>query len=184
MPGRINGDLDITLRTCLPPAIKIIMLLEAAMLRYCGIMAPNVEGAESRARDSARPAARRPGPRNRTGAVSVLGRLQRRLRDGERVPFGTKIHFLSRVRFTNSIMAKGDLAPENAHNEGVEHGMKTRIFAFVRRDDKVSSCIIILSGNASLMSNQYRFAQSCPELGGLRLIYYIIYIFILRMYII
>ena len=33
------------------------MLLEAAMLRYCGIMAPNVEGAESRARDSARPAA-------------------------------------------------------------------------------------------------------------------------------
>ena len=43
-------------RTCLPPAIKIIMLLEAAMLRYCGIMAPNVEGAESRARDSARPA--------------------------------------------------------------------------------------------------------------------------------
>jgi len=56
VPGRINGDLDITLRTCLPPAIKIIMLLEAAMLRYCGIMAPNVEGAESRARDSARPA--------------------------------------------------------------------------------------------------------------------------------
>ena len=56
VPGRINGDLDITLRTCLPPAIKIIMLLEAAMLRYCGIMAPNVEGAEPRARDSARPA--------------------------------------------------------------------------------------------------------------------------------
>jgi len=71
------------------------------------------------------------------------------------VPFCTKIHFLSRVRFTNSIMAKGDLAPENAHNEGVEHGMKTRIFAFARRDDKVSSCIILLSGDASLMSNQY-----------------------------
>ena len=34
VPGRINGDLDITLRTCLPPAIKISMLLEAAMLRY------------------------------------------------------------------------------------------------------------------------------------------------------
>ena len=123
VPGRINGDLDITLRTCLPPAIKLFMLLEAAMLRYCGIMATIVEGAVPRARDSARPAARRPGPRNRTGAVSVLGRLQRRLRDGERVPFCTKIHFLSRVRFTNSIMAKGDLAPENAHNEGVEHGM-------------------------------------------------------------
>ena len=89
VPGRINGDLDITLRTCLPPAIKIIMLLEAAMLRYCGIMAPNVEGAESRARDSARPAARRPGPRNRTGAVSVLGRPQQRLRTGERVRFCT-----------------------------------------------------------------------------------------------
>ena len=24
-------------------------------------------------------------------------------------------------------MAKGDLAPENVHNEGVEHGMKTGI---------------------------------------------------------
>ena len=169
MLGRTNGDLETTARTCFPPEIDISMSLEAAMMRYCGNMATIDESAGTRARDSARPAARRPGPRNRTGAVSVLGRLQRRLRDGERVPFCTKIHFLSRVRFTNSIMAKGDLAPENAHNEGVEHGMKTRIFAFVRRDDKVSSCIIILSGNASLMSNQHRFAQSCPELGGLRL---------------
>ena len=75
VPGRINGDLDITLRTCLPPAIKIPMLLEAAMLRYCTIMATINEGAGTRARDSARPAARRPGPRNRAGAVSVLGRL-------------------------------------------------------------------------------------------------------------
>ena len=33
------------------------MLLEAAMMRYCGIMAPNIEGAVTRARDSARPAA-------------------------------------------------------------------------------------------------------------------------------
>ena len=32
------------------------MLLEAAMMRYCGIMAPIVEGAVTRARDSARPA--------------------------------------------------------------------------------------------------------------------------------
>ena len=101
--------------------------------------------------------------------MSVLGRPQRRLRDGEPVRFMTKILNLSRVSFTNSIMAKGDLAPENAHNEGVEHGMKTRIFAFARRDDKVSSCIILLSGDASLMSNQYRFAQSCLKLGLVRL---------------
>ena len=31
------------LRTCLPPAIKIVMLLEAAMLRYCGAMTPAVK---------------------------------------------------------------------------------------------------------------------------------------------
>ena len=48
-------------------------------------------------------------------------------------------------------MAQGDLAPENAHNEGVEHGMKTMIFAYVRRDriesslKKVSSLKIITS---------------------------------------
>ena len=90
--GRINGDLDITLRTCLPPAIKLFMLLEAeaAMLRYCGIMAPNVEGAVTRARASARPAARRLRAMGRAGAVSVLGRHQQRLRDGERVRFCTK----------------------------------------------------------------------------------------------
>ena len=44
----------------------------------------------------------------------------------------TKILNLSRVSFTNSIMAKGDLAPENVHNEGVEHGMKTGIVLFTR----------------------------------------------------
>ena len=169
MLRRINGDLETTARTCFPPEINISMSLEAAMLRYCTIMASMDEGAGTQARDSARPAARRPGPRNRAGAVSVLGRPQRRLRDGEPVRFMTKILNLSRVSFTNSIMAKGDLAPENAHNEGVEHGMKTRIFAFARRDDKVSSCIILLSGDASLMSNQYRFAQSCPELDLARL---------------
>ena len=52
-------------------------------------MAPNVEGAVTRARDSARPAARRPGPWVRAGAVSVLRRHQQRLRDGERVRFCT-----------------------------------------------------------------------------------------------
>ena len=134
VPGRINGDLDITLRTCLPPAIKLFMLLEAAMLRYCGIMAPNVEGAVTRARDSARPAARRPGPRDRAGPVSVLRRPQRRLRGGERVRFMTICPRLSRIRSTNSVMTKGDMAPENAQDEGITHGKKTGAFAFVRRD--------------------------------------------------
>ena len=59
------------------------------MLRYCTIMASMDEGAGTQARDSARPAARRPGPRNRAGAVSVLGRPQQRLRAGERVRFCT-----------------------------------------------------------------------------------------------
>ena len=63
------------------------MLLEAAMLRYCGIMAPNVEGAVTQARASVRPAARWPGPMGRPGPVSVLGRPQQRLRDGERERF-------------------------------------------------------------------------------------------------
>ena len=102
--------------------------------------------------------------------MGVLGGPQQRLRVGERVRLVSNILNMSRVSFTNCIHGKGDMAQENAHNEGVEHGMKTRIFAFARRDDKVSSCIIILSGNASLMSNQYRFAQSCPELDGLRLV--------------
>ena len=89
VPGRINDNLDITVRTCVPPAIKLFMSLEAAMLRYCGIMATIVEGAVTRARDSARPAARRRGPMGRVGAVSILRRPQRRLRDGERVRFCT-----------------------------------------------------------------------------------------------
>ena len=101
MLGRISGDLETTARTCFPPEINISMSLEAAMLRYCTIMASREEGAGTQARDSARPAARRPGPKNWAGAVSVLGRPQRRLRAGERVPFYTKIHFLSRVSFTN-----------------------------------------------------------------------------------
>jgi hypothetical protein len=29
-------------------------------------------------------------------------------------------------------MTKGDLAPENAQNEGITHGMKTRIVLIVR----------------------------------------------------
>ena len=65
------------------------MSLEAAMLRYCGIMATIVEGAVTRARAFARPAARRLRAMGRAGAVSVLGRHQQRLRDGERVRFYT-----------------------------------------------------------------------------------------------
>ena len=90
MLGRINGDLETTARTCFPPEINISMSLEAAMLHYCGIMAPNVEGAGTRARASARPAVRRLRAMGRAGAVSVLGRHQQRLRDGERVRFCTK----------------------------------------------------------------------------------------------
>ena len=41
---------------------------------------------------------------------------------------------LSRIQFTNSIMTKGDMAPENAQDEGITHGSKTGTFAFVRRD--------------------------------------------------
>ena len=67
------------------------MSLEAAMLRCCGIMATIVEGAVTRARASALPpAARRLRAMGRAGAVSVLGRHQQRLRDGERVRFCTK----------------------------------------------------------------------------------------------
>ena len=55
--GRINGDLEIAAGAWFSPAIKLFMSLNAAMLRYCGIMAPIVEGAVTRARDSARPAA-------------------------------------------------------------------------------------------------------------------------------
>ena len=36
------------------------------------------------------------------------------------------------IRLRNNNMAKGDLAPENVHNEGVEHGMKTGIVLFTR----------------------------------------------------
>ena len=40
-------------------------------------------------------------------------------------------------------MTKGDMAPENAQDEGITHGTKTGAFAFVRRDKKVPSCIIM-----------------------------------------
>ena len=41
---------------------------------------------------------------------------------------------LSRIRSTNSVMTKGDMAPENAQDEGITHGSKTGTFASVRRD--------------------------------------------------
>ena len=75
--------------------------------------------------------------------MSILRRPQQRLRAGERVRFVSNIHNLSGVSFTNCIHGKGDMAQENAHNEGVEHGMKTGTFAFVRGDKKVPSCIVL-----------------------------------------
>ena len=44
------------------------MLLGAPSLRYCGIMAPNIEGTVTWARDSARPAAAFPGRRSGNAA--------------------------------------------------------------------------------------------------------------------
>ena len=138
---RTNDDLKITIR---PPVCTVVgdsTTPGGAMLRHLTIMESVNEEAGTRARDSARLAARRPGRRHRPGDVSVLGRPQRLLRDGERVCFCTNYAFLSRFRFTNGIMTKGDLAPENAQNEGITHGMKMRIVLIVRVDRKVPSCI-------------------------------------------
>ena len=57
--------------------------------------------------------------------------------------FYTNCGKLSRIRFTNGIMTKGDMAPENAQNEGITHGKKTGAFAFVGMDREVPSCIIM-----------------------------------------
>ena len=54
-----------------------------------------------------------------------------------------KFRILSRFRNTNGITTKVDLAPENAQNEGITHGMKMRIVLIVRVDRKVPSCISI-----------------------------------------
>ena len=48
--------------------------------------------------------------------------------------FYTNCGKLFRIRFTNGIMTKGDMAPENAQDEGITHGSKTGTFASVRRD--------------------------------------------------
>jgi len=40
-------------------------------------------------------------------------------------------------------MTKGDMAPENAQNEGITHGKKTGAFAFVTGWIEVPSCIIM-----------------------------------------
>ena len=84
------------------------------MLRYCGIMAPNVEGAVTRARDSARPAARRPGPRGRAGPVSVLRRPQQRLRGGEHARFVSEFVKRPELDPRTAFMTKGDGAGERA----------------------------------------------------------------------
>ena len=38
-------------------------------------------------------------------------------------------------------MVKSDMAPENAHDEGIEGGMLTGTFALVRVDRKIDPCI-------------------------------------------
>ena len=63
--GRTHGDLDMATRPCLPAAIAISMVLEAAMLPIFAIMASINEEAGTRARYSARP--RRAGPGIGTG---------------------------------------------------------------------------------------------------------------------
>ena len=63
--GRISGDLETAARTCFPPEGNISMSLEAAMLRYCTIMATINEGAETRAREPLD--LRRVGPGQGTG---------------------------------------------------------------------------------------------------------------------
>ena len=50
---------------------------------------------------------------------------------------------LSEVEEQQRLMTKGDLAPQNAQNEGITHGMKMRIVLNVRVDRKVPSCIRI-----------------------------------------
>ena len=124
VPGRTSGDLEIAVRTCLAAAITIFMSPEATMVRYCSIMTTIVEGAGRRSRDFARHAAPRPGSRDQDGAVSVFGRLQQRLRSGDRVHFCTKV---IDVWLSNTDMINADMAPEKAHNKDIEYERKTGI---------------------------------------------------------
>ena len=87
---RTNDDLKITIR---PPVCTVVgdsTTSGGAMLRNLTIMESVNEEAGTRARDSARLAARRPGRRHQPGAVGVHGRPLCRLRPCERVCFRTK----------------------------------------------------------------------------------------------
>ena len=87
---RTNDDLKITIR---PPVCTVVgdsTTSGGAMLRNLTIMESVNEEAGTRARDSARLAARRPGRRHQPGAVSVHGRPLCRPRSCERVRFRTK----------------------------------------------------------------------------------------------
>ena len=90
---RTNDDLKIMIR---PPVCTVVgdsTTSGGAMLRNLTNMESVNEEAGTRARDSALLAARRPGRMHRPGDVSVLGRPQRLLRDGERVCFCTNFAF-------------------------------------------------------------------------------------------
>jgi len=164
--GRINGDLEIADGACFSPAIKLFMSLNAAMLRYCGIMATINEGAGARERDSTRAVAPRPGSRVGAGAGNAFGRRRWSLRDSKRVPFMTTCPELSRVTFADGHHGKGRLAPENAHNEGIGRGTQAGTFASARRDGKVPSCINSLLSHAHINIFPSCLSQKCPELGS------------------
>ena len=154
--GRINGDLEIANGTWLSPVINIVMLLEADMVCYCGIMGTLDEGAGARARDSTRAVAPRPGSRVDAGAGNAFGRRRWSLRDSKRVPFMTICPELSRDTFADGHHGKGRLAPENAHNEGIGRGTQTGTFAAARRDRKVPSCIILVLSHTCITISRMR----------------------------
>ena len=163
--GRINGDLEIADGACFSPAIKLFMSLNAAMLRYCGIMATFNEGAGARERDSTRAVAPRPGSRVGEGAGKARRHCQQRLSCGKRVYFVSILKKLSRITFADGHHGKGRLAPENAHNEGIGRGTQAGTFASARRDGKVPSCINSLLSHAHINIFSSCLSQKCPELG-------------------
>ena len=96
------------------------------MVHYCSIMTTVVEGAGRRSRNAARHAAPRPGSGDLAGAMDALECPRRRLRDGHRAHFCTKVIHLW---LSNTNMINADMAPEKVHNKVIEHGRKTRIVA-------------------------------------------------------
>ena len=70
------------------------------------------------------------------------------------------MHRMIDISWRNNNMAEGDLAPKAAHSVGIDDGRMMGIVALVRRDRKVSPCIVLLPGDAPLVLIQYRFAQN------------------------